>query len=143
MIDLTKYSEKEIDDLVDAIYEERLRRLKENFPYKVGDCFCEAVPDTQCRVWEIVRIEKLDRGVTFTIISINASLDRHKYTSTYNHDFFLERYKTPIDPSIFDEFSKSSKIVSEEKSKFVRKMMELRYDKRRTSSENTSETCSY
>ncbi len=140
MFDLTKYSEQELDNLSKSILKEQRERRRKNFPYKVGDCFCDPEPGTSCKCWEIIRIDNLDNGgVEYTGIYIKANLDRNKYTSSCTYDFFLKNYKTPIDSSIFDEFSKSSKIISEEKSRFIRKVMELRYDKRRTPGPDLSE----
>jgi hypothetical protein len=41
MLDLTKYSEQELEALRKAIVKEQRKREEKTFPYKVGDCFCK------------------------------------------------------------------------------------------------------
>lgn len=123
MLDLIKYSEQELEALSKDINKELLERRLKNFPYKVGDCFCEF--DNANYI--ITRIDSLDKEVNYTAIHINKCLDRNKYTSSMSYNLFLYSFKNPIDPKIFDIFSESDKVVSNEKSKFVKQMLELRH----------------
>lgn len=127
MIDISKYSELQLKELSEAIIKERTLRAK-TFHYQIGDCFCDK--DTSfSNNWRIVRIDNIDEyDVTYTKIDITINLDRYKSRNTCSKYLFASVFKTPIDPSIFDEFSKSSKIIMDEKQKFFNLMKKLRHD---------------
>lgn len=111
----------------------------EQFPYKVGDCFCEPEPHSGGKAWTIVRIDEIDRQVGYTGIYINATLDKNMFNSHISFDYFQQTYKNPIDPSVFDLFHENAKAIGELKSKFVEQVFKLRNDKRRTTIKNKAE----
>ena len=126
MLDLTKYSEQELEALEAAIYKEQRKRNSEKFPYKVGDCFCDSEPDSHGKAWNIVRINEINGYVEYTCIHINATLDRNIFNSSMSFDYFKNNYKTPIDPSVFDLFHENARAIRELKSAFVNEVLKLR-----------------
>ena len=138
MLDLTKYSEQELEALRKAISKELNKREEKTFPYKVGDCFCDCEPHSYGKAWTIVRIDSIDAQVGYTGIYINATLDKNMFKSHTSFDCFQQNYKTPIDPSVFDLFHENDKAIGELKSQFIEQVFKLCYDKRRTSSFDSS-----
>ena len=126
MLDLTKYSEQELEALGKAISKELNKREEETFPYKVGDCFCDSENTSGGKAWTIVRIDKIDRQVAYTGIYINVTLDRNMFDSHMSFDYFKKFYKTPIDPSVFDLFHENAKAIGELKRAFMTEVFKLR-----------------
>ena len=126
MLDLTKYSKQELEALRKAISKEERKRNSENFPYKVGDCFCDSEPNSGGKAWTIVRIDKLEEQVSYTGIYINTTLDRNMFNSHMSFDYFKDNYKTPMDPSIFNIFSENSKAIEKLKLSFIEEVIKLR-----------------
>ena len=68
MLDLTKYSEQELEALRKAISEEQGKRESKGFPYKVGDCFVSIYKEN----YSICRIDALQpRGIDVTMLSVH------------------------------------------------------------------------
>lgn len=131
MLDLTKYSEQELEALRKAISVEQSKRSEIAFPYKVGDCFCDPEANSGGKAWNIVRIDEIDGQVSYTAIYINSTLDRKMYNSHMSFDYFQQCFKTPIDASVFDVFDKSAGAVGELKSSFMTEVFKLRKDVKR------------
>lgn len=126
MLDLTKYSDPELEALIKAIVKEQRKREEKTFPYKVGDCFCDCEPHSHGRTWTIVRINEIDKQVNYTGIYIDATLDRKMFDSYMSFDYFKQCYKTPIDSSVFDVFHENAKAIGELKSAFMTEVFKLR-----------------
>jgi len=126
MLDLTKYSDQELEALIKAISIEQRKRKEKDFPYKVGDCFCDSEPNSCGKTWTIVRIDEIDGQVGYTGIYINATLDTNMFNSHTSFAYFQKNYKTPIDPSVFDLFHENAKAIGELKSSFVNEAFKLR-----------------
>lgn len=131
-LDLNKYSKEELEDIREQILDELYERERKKFPYKVGDCFCDCEPHSYGKAWTIVRIDEIDRRVGYIGIYINATLDGNMFSSHTSFDGFQQKYKTPIDPSVFDLFHENTKAIGELKSQFVEQVFKLRHDKGRT-----------
>lgn len=125
-MDLTKYSEQELEALRKAISVEQRKRAEKEFPYKVGDCFCDPEPNSCGKAWTIVRINEINGQVGYTGIYINVTLDRNMFDSHMSFDYFQQNYKTPIDPSVFDLFHENAKAIGELKSAFMTEVFKLR-----------------
>jgi hypothetical protein len=128
----------ELDALQKDIQKVINKKKTEQFPYKVGECFCEPEPHSGGKAWTIVRIDEIDRQVGYTGIYINATLDKNMFNSHMSFEYFQQTYKNPIDPSVFDLFHENAKAIGELKSQFVEQVFKLRNDKRRTHSCNSS-----
>lgn len=126
MLDLTKYSDQELEALKKAISKEQNKRAEKTFPYKVGDCFCDSEPHSGGKAWTIVRIDEIDGQVGYTGIYINATLDKNMFESHMSFDYFQKNYRTPIDSSVFDLFHENAKAIGELKSSFVNEAFKLR-----------------
>lgn len=124
--DLKQLSEEDIISLERACMLEISERNASQFPYKVGDCFCDAVPGSSGKGWQIVRINGLDLGVNFTMISVDLLGNTNKFDSKYGYKHFVEEFKTPIDPKIFELYSENFKAIQELKNQFTKQMFNLR-----------------
>lgn len=120
MLDLTKYSEQELEALRKAISEEQGKRESKGFPYKVGDCFVSVYKEN----YSICRIDALQpRGIDVTMISFhNNHLSCFK--SGYNYRGFVEDWFIRIDPKIFDVYTDVTSTISALKQQFVNKIEE-------------------
>ena len=120
MLDLTKYSEQELEALRKAISKEQGRRESKDFPYKVGDCFVSIYKGN----YSICRIDALNPGdIGVTIITVHDDkLDCFK--SGYNYHVCVKDWFVRINPQIFDDYTDVISTISDLKQQFVNKIEE-------------------
>lgn len=120
MLDLTKYSEQELEALRKAISEEQGKRESEGFSYEVGDCFVIAYKEN----YSICRIDALKpRGIDVTVIAVHDN-QLHCFKSGYNYRGFVKDWFVRIDPKIFDVYTEITSTISDLKQQFVNKIEE-------------------
>jgi hypothetical protein len=120
MLDLTKYSEQELEALRKAIYKEQEKRESKDFPYKVGDCFVSICKEN----YYICRIDALKpKSIDVTMLSVyNNHLNCFK--TGYNYREFIEEWLVRIDPKIFDVYTDVTSTISDLKQQFINKIEE-------------------
>lgn len=120
MLNLTNYTEQELEALRDAINEEQLRRKLEDFPYQVGDCFIDVWGDNYfiCR---IDTINSLNIGVT---VIYNRYNDINCGQTEYRHEQFIKEWHNRIDSKIFDVYVDVTATISRLKQEFINKINE-------------------
>ena len=120
MIDLTKYSEQELEALRKAISDEQGKRESKGFPYKVGDCFVNIYKEN----YSICRIDALQpRGIDVTMLSVHDD-KLYCFKSGYNYRGFVEDWSIRIDPKIFDVYIDVTSTISALKQQFINKIEE-------------------
>lgn len=120
MLDLTKYSEQELEALKKAISDEQGKRESKEFPYKVGDCFVSIYKEN----YSICRIDALQpRGIDVTMLSVHDD-KLCCFKSGYNYRGFVEDWFIRIDPKIFDVYIDVTSTISALKQQFVNKIEE-------------------
>ena len=120
MLDLTKYSEQELEALRKAISDEQGRRESEGFPYKVGDCFVSICKEN----YYICRIDALKpRGIDVTMLSFHNN-HLNCFKTGYGYRGFVEEWFVRIDPKIFDIYTDVTSTISALKQQFVNKIEE-------------------
>ena len=120
MLDLTKYSEQELEALRKAISDEQGRRESEGFPYKVGDCFVNVYKEN----YSICRIDALKpRGIDVTVIAVHDN-QLHCFKTGYDYRGFVKDWFVRINPKIFDVYTEVTSAISALKQQFVNKIEE-------------------
>lgn len=120
MLDLTKYSEQELEALRKAISDEQGKRESKGFPYKVGDCFVNIYKEN----YSICRIDALQpRGIDVTMLSVHDD-KLFCFKSGYNYSGFVEDWFIRIDPKIFDVYIDVTSTISALKQQFINKIEE-------------------
>lgn len=120
MLDLTKYSEQELEALKKAISDEQGKRESKEFPYKVGDCFVSIYKEN----YSICRIDALQpRGIDVTMLSVHDD-KLYCFKSGYNYRGFVEDWFIRIDPKIFDVYIDVTSTISALKQQFINKIEE-------------------
>ena len=120
MLDLTKYSEQELEALRQAISEEQGKRESKGFPYKVDDCFVSIYKEN----YSICRIDALKpRGIDVTMLTVHDD-KLYCFKSGYDYRGFVKDWKNRIDPKIFDVYTDVTSTISALKQQFVNKIKE-------------------
>ena len=127
MINLSWYSDQELEELNKQIIKEQRRREKEDFPYKVGDCFINC---KNCEI-HICLIEEIDTSVKTKNLYIDKTLKASTYETHYSFGFFQEEWKKSMDPKVFELFSTNNKAISALKSEFAKQIINLRNEWRK------------
>ena len=125
-MDLSKYTDDQLVELMVEIKSECIKRDKQDFSHKVGDCFFKVAPSSMGRGLMICKILHLGTTVECKEINIDACNNSWISKTEYYYKKFTETWKTPISPKVFDLYTEKHNQINDINLEFVNKVIALK-----------------